>query len=114
MNTFQVNLFTSFPHDILGRRYTGGWSEVLGASKYFYNFKIRSDELGYIICIHPITGAKLWYTRIPMGTANFPAITHRVGLVILHQMALEDKNFSVTLAHNAIGDQMMGDSHQPN
>ena len=45
------------PHDILGRLYTGGCSAVVGSSKYFYNFKTRKDEQGYLGCIHPITGS---------------------------------------------------------
>ena len=47
------------PHDIRGRLYTGGWSAVIDASKYFHNFKTREDKLGFFGCIHPIIGSEL-------------------------------------------------------
>ena len=101
------------PHDILGRLYTGGWSAVIDASKYFYNFKTKEDERGFLGCIHPITGAELWYVGLPMGAANSPAIACRVGSAILRRMALEDENFSGTVAHNTIGARLMGKAHHP-
>jgi hypothetical protein len=42
--------------DILPRLYDGGWSAVADASKYFHNFRTKSDERRYLEFIHPLTG----------------------------------------------------------
>ena len=101
------------PHDVLGRLYTGGWSAVIDASKYFYNFMTVEEERCYLGCIHPITGAELWYVGLPMGASNSPAIACRVGSAILRRMALDDENFSGSVTHNTIGARLMGDTFNP-
>jgi hypothetical protein len=38
---------------ILDGIYTGGWSAVIDASKFFYQFPMRKEERKYLGCIHP-------------------------------------------------------------
>jgi hypothetical protein len=63
---------------ILAMMYAGGWSAVTDASKQFHNFATKSEERKDLGCIHPITGAKLVYCGLPMGSASSPAISCRI------------------------------------
>jgi hypothetical protein len=64
---------------ILPRLYHGGYSAVVDASKFFYQFKTRADEQIYMGLQHPITNNMYQYTGLPMGSANSPAIAGRMG-----------------------------------
>jgi hypothetical protein len=46
---------TVFPRsaDILNQMYTNGWSAVIDASKFFYQFKTHPKYGNYLGCIHP-------------------------------------------------------------
>ena len=41
---------------ILPQLYTGGYSAVVDALKFFYQFSTRKEERKYLGTIHPITG----------------------------------------------------------
>jgi hypothetical protein len=55
-----------------------GWSAVADASKQFHNFATKPGERKYLGCIHPITGQKLVYCGLLMGSASSPAISCRI------------------------------------
>jgi hypothetical protein len=72
---------TVFPKSgmILDQLYAGGYSAVVDASKFFYNFPTRPDERPYLGCIHPRdVNVHYTYQSIPMGGSNSPAIAGRV------------------------------------
>ena len=71
---------------ILPQLYPGGYSAIADASKQFYNFPTRPEERKYLGCIHPITGEKLVWVGLPMGSANSPAIACRLTNSILRQI----------------------------
>jgi hypothetical protein len=41
---------------ILEKLYTGGWSAIVDASKFFHNFPMHPNDRPYLGCIHPKTG----------------------------------------------------------
>ena len=71
---------------ILPQLYPGGYSAVADASKQFHNFPTRPEERKYLGCIHPITGEKLVWVGLPMGSANSPAIACRLTYSVLRQI----------------------------
>jgi hypothetical protein len=76
---------TVFPKSgvILEQLYPGGFSAVVDASKFFYNFPTRLNERPYLGCIHPShPDAHLVYASLPMGAGNSPAIFGRQGAAL--------------------------------
>lgn len=68
---------------ILPQLYAGGYSAVVDASKFFYQFKTRTEERPYLGMIHPITHEVYEYCGLPMGAANSPALGSRYGLAFV-------------------------------
>ena len=71
---------------ILDQMYLGGYSAVVDASKYFYQFRTHPDDRPYLGLKHPITGVLLEYTGLPMGGSNSPAIACRYGLSFVRML----------------------------
>jgi hypothetical protein len=68
---------------ILSQMYTGGYTAVVNASKFFYQFKTHPQDQPYLGLIHPITGVRYAYGGLPMGAGNSPALVGRYGLSFL-------------------------------
>ena len=83
-------------HDILPQLYTGGWSAVADASKYFHNYTTVPQERDLIGIIHPVTGEALWYVGLPMGSVNSPSIACRCGEGVLRLLREEMPVFTAT------------------
>ena len=75
--------------DILPHLYSGGWSSVADASKYFHNYYTLPEERDLIGMIHPRTGEELVYVGLPMGSVNSPSIACRIGEGILDMLRAE-------------------------
>jgi hypothetical protein len=73
----------TLPEDILPRMYPGGFSSVIDASKFFHMFLTVDEERRFMGLIHPDTGDHYWYTRLPMGSSNSPAVSGRFGAAFL-------------------------------
>lgn len=82
--------------DILPQLYSGGWSAIADASKYFHNYSTLPCERDLIGIIHPITGKHLWYVGLPMGSVNSPSISCRFGEGILNLLRAENEVFHGT------------------
>ena len=52
---------------ILDQLYSKGYSAVVDASKYFYQFPTHPDDRPYLGLKHPITQILLEYAGLPMG-----------------------------------------------
>jgi hypothetical protein len=63
--------------------YTGGFSSVIAASKFFHMFLTVDEERRFMGLIHPDTGDHYRYTRLPMGSSNSPAVSGRFGAAFL-------------------------------
>lgn len=73
------------PEDILHRMYTGGYTAVVDASKFFYNFPTAPRDQAYLGCIHPETGQHLCYFGLPMGSSSSPGLAGRYGSSLVRQ-----------------------------
>jgi hypothetical protein len=78
---------------ILEQMYSGGYSAVVDASKYFYQFPTHPDDRPHLGLKHPITGVLLEYAGLPMGGANSPAIACRYGLAFIRMMKARFEEF---------------------
>jgi hypothetical protein len=99
--------------DILPRLYTGGYSAVADASKHFYNFPTRPEERRYIGCVHPRSRQQLWYTGLPMGLANSPAIACRLGNSGLRLLRTESELFQGVPNKNSWRRSFTGTPYHP-
>ena len=66
-------VYLNRPQHILEQMYEGGWSAVVDASKFFYQFKTHPTNQPYLGLIHPVTGEMCIWTGLPMGAGNSPA-----------------------------------------
>ena len=74
------------PDHILPHLYTGGWSGIVDASKFFHMFKTRKDEQRYLGLIHPSTQEMYVYETLPMGTRNSPGASGRFGAAFIRYL----------------------------
>ena len=74
------------PDHILPHLYTGGWSGIVDASKFFHMFKTRKDEQRYLGLIHPHTQEMYVYDTLPMGTRNSPGASGRFGAAFIRYL----------------------------
>jgi hypothetical protein len=71
---------------ILDRLYRGGYSAVADMAKMFYQFKTAPRDRPYLGLKHPVTGDLLYYTGLPMGAGNSPALAARYGIAFLRKL----------------------------
>jgi hypothetical protein len=72
---------------ILDQMYDGGYSTVVDASKYFYQFKTRPEDRKSLRVQHPRNlGEFLVYTGLPMGAGNSPALSGKFGLSFIRML----------------------------
>jgi hypothetical protein len=98
---------------ILPHLYTGGWSSVIDASKFFYQFKTMISERKFLGLIHPETGVHYRYRGLPMGSANSPAIAGRLGASFLRKLRERFPVFQGTPTDNTWWSQMEQRGHDP-
>ena len=98
---------------ILERLYTGGWSAIVDASKFFHNFPTHPQDRPYLGCIHPKTGQRLWYLGLPMGSAQSPSLACRFGLSMLRQLVAEEPAFQGVLRENSWRSRLSGKGYDP-
>ncbi len=71
---------------IQGEMYEGGYSAVVDASKFFYQFSTHPEDRPYLGIKHPITGDLYAYYGLPMGSGNSPALGSRYGLAFVRAL----------------------------
>jgi hypothetical protein len=98
---------------ILEKLYTGGWSAIVDASKFFHNFPTHPSDRPYLGCIHPKTGQLLWYLGLPMGSGQSPALACRFGLGILRMLAEQDPIFQGAIRENGWRTRLRGTEYRP-
>jgi hypothetical protein len=76
---------TVFPKTlhILDQMYTGGYTCVINASKYFYNFPTLPEERCYLGVISSRTSKAFVYAGLAKGAGNSPSIVGRKGASFL-------------------------------
>ena len=85
---------------VMDSLYTGGWSAVIDASKFFYQFPTAREDRPYLGIIHPGTGEILAYYGLPMGSANSPALACRYGMAFLRKLISETPVFHGSVQAN--------------
>ena len=73
-------------HIILHQMYSGGWTAVVDASKFFYQFPTVLSERKYLGLVHPVTGEHYRYAGLPMGTGSSPALAGQYGAGFLRRL----------------------------
>jgi hypothetical protein len=68
---------------ILDQMYQGGYSAVVDASKFFYQFSTHPNDRPYLGLKHPITGVLYAYGGLPMGGSSSPCLAGQYGLSLL-------------------------------
>jgi hypothetical protein len=106
-----VHLYNAF--DILSRMYTGGWSAVADASKYFYSFPTRRDEQPYLGVIHPVTNEFYVWAGLPMGAGNSPAASGGAGNGFVRALLESCPEFQGTPTDNTFVALLKGESYNP-
>lgn len=71
---------------VLRQLYSGGWSAVIDASKFFYQFRTVITERKFLGLVHPGTGKVYRYAGLPMGCGNSPSIAGRLGAAFLRRL----------------------------
>jgi hypothetical protein len=82
---------------IMDQMYRGGYSTVIDASKFFYQFGTHPDDRPFLGMVHPKTGEVLEYCGLPMGAANSPALGGRYGLAFVRMLK---KKFAIFQGEN--------------
>jgi hypothetical protein len=100
-------------HGILERLYTGGWSAIVDASKFFHNFPTRPSDRPYLGCIHPKTGQRLWYLGLPMGSAQSPSLACRYGLSMLRSLVEKETVFQGETRENSWRSRLANSGYDP-
>jgi len=76
-------VYLNRPLHILEQMYAGGWSAVVDASKFFYQFPTHPSDYPYLGLTHPGTGELLCWFSLPMGATASPGYAGRFGLALL-------------------------------
>ena len=102
---------TVFPKSgvILYQLYSGGYSAVIDASKFFYQFTTLPSERPYLGCVHPTDGRHLYYRGLPMGSGNSPSIAGRFGAAFLRLLRENCSAFQGTPGTNTWWDAFASD-----
>jgi len=81
---------------ILEQLYEGGYSAVVDASKFFYQFKTKEADQPYLGVVHPLTGTMYVYKGLPMGASNSPSLAGKFGLSFIRLLREKSKLFQGT------------------
>jgi hypothetical protein len=76
-------VFLPRSNHILDQMYHGGYSAVVDASKFFYQFTTHPDDRPFLGLLHPVTGIMYAYGGLPMGAGSSPCLAGRYGLSFL-------------------------------
>lgn len=74
------------PRHILEQMYTGGYSAVTDASKFFYQFQTHPDDREFLGVVHPLTQEMFEWWGLPMGGGNCPSLSGRYGLSFIRML----------------------------
>jgi hypothetical protein len=85
---------------ILDQMYSGGFSAVADASKFFYQFPTHPLDRPFLGLLHPVTGILYQYYGLPMGGANSPALASRYGLSFIRMLREKSADFQGAAAAN--------------
>ena len=79
-------VYLNRPLHILEQMYEGGYSAVVDASKFFYQFKTHPEDQEYLGLIHPRDGKLRVWRALPMGATASPGCAGKFGLALLRKL----------------------------
>jgi hypothetical protein len=79
-------VFLPRSNHILDQMYHGGYSAVVDASKFFYQFTTHPDDRPFLGLLHPVTRIMYAYGGLPMGAGSSPCLAGRYGLSFLRML----------------------------
>ena len=106
-------VYLNRPLHILEQMYTGGFSAVVDASKFFYQFPVREEDQKYFGVVHPLTGDHLAYTGLPMGSGSSPGLAGRFGLAFVRMLQELSSDFSNEARLNCWWSSLTCDGYDP-
>ena len=106
-------VYLNRPLHILEQMYTGGFSAVVDASKFFYQFPVRERDQKYFGVVHPRTGEHLLYTGLPMGSGSSPGLAGRFGLGFVRMLKELGADFSGEARNNCWWSSLTYEGYDP-
>ena len=106
-------VYLNRPLHILEQMYSGGFSAVVDASKFFYQFPVRMEDQKYFGVIHPVTGQHLLYTGLPMGSGSSPGLAGRFGLAFVRMLKETCGVFERSARVNGWWSQLTDEGYNP-
>ncbi len=102
-------VYLNRPATVLPHMYSGGYSAVGDASKFFYQFPTAAEDRQCLGVRHPGTQLLYWYLGLPMGSAKSPAISGRMGAAFIRlQLMCHPDIFSGSGVSNTWRDKFLG------
>ena len=98
---------------IVQELYEDGWSAVVDASKFFWQFRTHPDDREFLGCIHPLTKELYAYFGLPMGSASSPCLGGRYGLAFLRRLRARFMLFQGKPAVNCYWTKLSGGTFSP-
>jgi hypothetical protein len=86
---------------------------TIDASKFFHMFLTVDEERRFVGLIHPDTGDHYWYTRLPMGSSNYPEVSGRFGAAFLRLIFQEVEEMQGEVLINDWKVALEGDDFDP-
>eukprot|EP00978_Attheya_sp_CCMP212_P017991 scaffold48695_cov53-Attheya_sp.AAC.1 len=93
--------------------YTGGWSAVADASKYFYSFPTQEDERPYLGIVHPISKELYIWAGLPKRAGNIPAASGSAGNGFVRSLLESCPEFQGTPIDNTFVAILKGETYHP-
>lgn len=93
-------VYLNRPLHILEQMYTGGYTAVVDASKFFYQFPTHPDDQPHLGVVHPITQKLYIWTGLPMGSGSSPGLAGRYGQAFVRMLVERSKMFASTSRAN--------------
>jgi hypothetical protein len=107
-------VYLNRPDTVLPHMYSGGYSAVGDASKFFYQFPTAAEDRPYLGVRHPGNQLLYWYLGLPMGSANSPAISGRMGAAFIRLLLMCHPDiFSGDGVSNTWRDKFSGRTYDP-
>ena len=79
-------VYLNRPLHILEQMYDGGFTAVVDASKFFYQFPVHPEDQAYLGLLHPKTQVMYVWCGCPMGSGSSPALACRFGLSFVRML----------------------------
>ena len=87
-------VYLNRPLHILEQMYTGGFSAVVDASKFFYQFPVRPEDQMFFGVVDPGNGEHLAHEGLPMGSGSSPGLAGRFGLAFIRMLKEQGRMFA--------------------